>query len=340
MKLGIISYTNKSSGLGVFAKECVDNLGIEDILSINSVKGRETWTHKQVDTSNSPSTEIVYDWLKQSNIDVLLTLETPFNRETYSLTKKLGIKSIIFINHEFFYPDDIMWQDCDMFICPNTSAYSKAEQFKDKRLLCKFPIDISKFPYRKRTGKTFIHVAGYFNFMKRKSVDEIVLAFNRSKADKLIIYMQESIEKLDNETQKILSNNNRIEVIPERENYFDLYTEGDIAIQPSKFEGYGRTIIEPLACGIPTITVDADPMNTYFNEPSFLLPVTRTEEAKIGNFRFIKNHFSVENLINKINWCVENDITFYSKKARKRIEKYYNWDKERDFLLKEILKEV
>jgi len=337
MKIGIVGYTNETSGIGMFTKEYVDNLGIENILSVDSVKGREIWSDKQKNVAYLPSEETIYNWLKNIDIDTLLTIETPFNKMLYKMTNILGIKSVVQIHQELFYPNDPMWEYCDKFLCPNISAYNKAARFGDRRVLCKLPIDINKFPYRKRTGKTFVHVAGYFGFMGRKSVEETVRAFNKSMAEKLIIYAQKPISKLPLDIQNIIHIDNRIEVRYECKNPYELYEEGDIAIQPSKFEGYGRTIVEPMACGIPVITLDADPMNTYFNEKKLLVPVVRVELVRCGHFRIEKNGFNIADLTNKIDWCVKNDTSKFSLKARKHIEKYYSWESQKDNLLKSFV---
>jgi glycosyltransferase involved in cell wall biosynthesis len=43
----------------------------------------------------------------------------------------------------------------------------------------------------------------------------------------------------------------------------DLYASGDCAIQPSRLEGLGYMVLEPLICGIPTITANVPPMNEW-----------------------------------------------------------------------------
>jgi len=336
MKIGIVGYTNETSGIGIFVKEYIDNLGIKDILSIDSVKGREIWSDRQINVSNKPNEEIIYNWLKNSNLDVLITIETPFNKMLYKMTNILGIKSVVQVHQELFYPNDPMWEYCDKFLCPNISAYNKATRFGDKRVLCKLPIDISKFPYRKRMGKIFIHVAGYFGFMGRKSVEETVQAFSESIGEKLIIYAQKPISKLPTNIQNIIHADNRIEIRYECKSPRELYEEGDIAIQPSKFEGYGRTIVEPLACGLPVITLDADPMNTYFDEKSLLVPIKSAEIIRCGNFKIKKNNFSIEDLVDRIDWCIGNDTSRLSLRARKYIEKHYSWEAQKTTLINNI----
>ena len=43
----------------------------------------------------------------------------------------------------------------------------------------------------------------------------------------------------------------------------DLYVEGDVAVQVSRYEGMGLQLLEAKASGMPLITTDAGPMNEY-----------------------------------------------------------------------------
>jgi glycosyltransferase involved in cell wall biosynthesis len=43
----------------------------------------------------------------------------------------------------------------------------------------------------------------------------------------------------------------------------ELWNEGDVAVQPSKLEGMGFMVLEPVCAGLPVITLNAAPMNEY-----------------------------------------------------------------------------
>jgi glycosyltransferase involved in cell wall biosynthesis len=43
-----------------------------------------------------------------------------------------------------------------------------------------------------------------------------------------------------------------------------LYEQGDICVQPSRWEGLGLPLLECQSAGMPLITVDAAPMNEYY----------------------------------------------------------------------------
>ena len=53
-----------------------------------------------------------------------------------------------------------------------------------------------------------------------------------------------------------------------------LYHLGRVAVQPSKLEGLGLTLVEAMAAGAPLITTDAPPMNEFvMPETGWLVPV-------------------------------------------------------------------
>ncbi|MDO8885719.1 glycosyltransferase family 4 protein [Candidatus Oleimmundimicrobium sp.] len=328
LELGIICYTNLRSGLGIFAKEFIDNLGIDHILSVNSVKGREDWQETQINASMRPNDSQIIELLEK--IDLLITLEIPFNFNAYRIAKEMGKKSAVVVNHEWFNLND-NWGDCDLFICPSKTAYDKLGKFGDKRLLINVPIDISGYKFTPRGGlfnsNVFVHNAGYGGIFKRKSTDEVIRAFHKSKAKKLIINAQRDIgDELSFQAREILSEDTRIDFrINDYEDNNELYKEGDIAIQPSKFEGYGRAIIEAMACGMPVITTNQDPMNSFYPDKELLI---KTDGAKLnaeGIFNAEVFSIDVCDLTEKINLFSKTNIRNLSHQVRKEAENKFNW---------------
>lgn len=108
-------------------------------------------------------------------------------------------------------------------------------------------------PKRQITGKAkiFFHNAGLMDEDDRKGTKDTVLAFNKvkNKDIRLIVRSQRSLP--------FLIEDNRIDFrIGNLESVSDLYNEGDVAIQPSKMEGNGFSIIEAKASGVPVITTN------------------------------------------------------------------------------------
>ncbi|MDO8610069.1 MAG: glycosyltransferase, partial [bacterium] len=72
---------------------------------------------------------------------------------------------------------------------------------------------------------------------------------------------QETIEKIN-----LLQKENKLELYLGSVSWPGLYHKGRIHVAPSKLEGLGLYIPEGLACGLPTITTDAPPMNQFVKD--------------------------------------------------------------------------
>ncbi|MFQ3577995.1 MAG: glycosyltransferase, partial [Verrucomicrobiia bacterium] len=98
-----------------------------------------------------------------------------------------------------------------------------------------------------------------------------------------------------------------------------LYAEGDVAIQPSKMEGIGFMVLEPVASGMPTITLDYPPMNEVVAEKE-LLAKRRWFKRKALPSAWVKHaHLrlpSIRDLASKIAMCAERDLGPYSQRNR------------------------
>ena len=103
----------------------------------------------------------------------------------------------------------------------------------------------------------------------------------------------------------------------------DLYRQGDVAVQPSKLEGVGFNILEPVACGVPTITTDCEPMNEWVCEHFLRVKTTFWKKKSFSNkMAGIKHAFlcspSVGALSKAIEWCASNDLSDISREQRTR----------------------
>ena len=182
-------------------------------------------------------------------------------------------------------------------------------------------LDISAFPARRIQGpaRTFIHCAGLVDRDDRKGTRDTIEAFKRvSRPDiRLIVRMQTPAElpPLDE----------RISVFVE--NLADpasLYAIGDVAIQPSKMEGIGFMVLEPLLSGLPVITLDYPPMNEYVTVPELLVR-KRWFKRKAFAANWVKHaHLrlpDIGDLTAKIEWCCDNDLSEISRNNRLAAEK-------------------
>ena len=176
----------------------------------------------------------------------------------------------------------------------------------------------SSLPIRKINGyaQTFFHNVGLVDHDDRKGTTAVIEAFKKVKKPdlRLIVRMQHHspLPDLDKRIEVRVSN---------LQNPSELYLEGDAAIQPSKMEGLGFMVLEPVCCGLPVITTNAPPMNEYVRNH---LMRAKKQIFKKKSFAHksaaIKHAYltpaSISCLAKRIEWCSRNDLTNISNENR------------------------
>lgn len=108
-----------------------------------------------------------------------------------------------------------------------------------------------------------------------------------------------------------------------------LYGLGRAAIQVSKIEGIGLSIIESLCSGRPTVTTDHPPMNEFVNaEVGWLLPVVKRQPHIDGSL-FEQTLISPEDLaylMQNIMALPEHILAEKSRLCLKRAHEIFAWD--------------
>jgi len=98
----------------------------------------------------------------------------------------------------------------------------------------------------------------------------------------------------------------------------DLYTNTTIFISPSLLDGFGLTIFEAFACGIPVITTENTGASEFITEgvDGFIIPIR-----------------SVTSIKEKLEWCYQNpnELKQMTINARENAETH-NWKKYRNLL--------
>lgn len=240
------------------------------------------------------------------------------------LARALGVRTVCLPNWEWFNGDDPLWKHCDLFICLSDFALRTVMSYGFSNAVSVLPaIDLSRFPCRRISGpaRLFIHNAGLVDHDDRKGTRDTIKAFMKVKLPdiRLIVRMQKEVP--------LPSTDSRIEIqIGNLANPSDLYAIGDVAVQPSKMEGIGYMVIEPLLSGMPVITLDYPPMNEYVRTPE-LLVAKRWFARKAFPSRWIKQaHLrlpDINDLATKIAWCAHNDLGNISSTNRHIAETAY-----------------
>ena len=249
------------------------------------------------------------------------------------IAREMGVKSVCIPMWEWFRGWNPIWELCDLFICPNRFALQIVRRYGwQNSLYLPWVFDLRPFPHRQIRGpaRLFIHNAGLVDPSDRKGTRDTIRAFTqvRRRDLNLIVRLQKEVPlpPLDDRIQLQIGN---------LEDPADLYREGDVAIQPSKMEGLGFMVLEPLGCGLPVITLDYPPMSEYVQQPElrvkkqwFKRKAFPTGWVKHAHLRLPR----IQDLTRKIEWCAAQDMEPISRANRQwaehrfdRIQAQHTW---------------
>jgi glycosyltransferase involved in cell wall biosynthesis len=250
-----------------------------------------------------------------------------WHKNMLAVAKQVGLKSVCIPNWEWFRGTDEEWKHTDLFVCQSHFTKSVVASYGWRNLTyIPVAIDIDRFPKRAISGKAklFVHNAGLVDPQDRKGTRDTILAFKKVKRDdiRLLVRMQKEVE--------LPSLDSRIDVqVGNLEDPAELYASGDVAIQPSKMEGNGFMVLEPLVSGMPVITTDYPPMNEYVTTKELLVR-KKWFKRRAYSTQWVKHaHLrlpDINDLAAKINWCADNDLQSISEANRKFSETIFAQD--------------
>ena len=111
-------------------------------------------------------------------------------------------------------------------------------------------------------------------------------------------------------------------LLPSVDENHELLANGDVAIQPSYFEGTGLQMIETLATGMPLISTDAAPMNEL---PLFKAIRCKNRLGKVGGNPIQVSIPDSSDLARSMKECIGADITEASNASRMYTESNHSW---------------
>lgn len=259
--------------------------------------------------------------------DTILTWETPGDWSFPAIWKKKGLKWVHMVHWDWFSGEAKhaeLWRGAKL-LSPN--AMCREELAKNYRLnstQIPVPVDTRRLAFRERsTANLFVSIYGYGGMQGRRSFQEIMEAWKLMPTPpKLVVRAQKQPDELGT---KNVSLPKGVEIqlgnLPEPA---DLYKVGDVALQPSRYEGVGVSLVEAQACGMPVITVDAPPMNEV--APDLKVPVAKVVQVSLMG-KTIPSHIpaasQMASIVSNLN---RRDIRDLSRKARERAETQFSWN--------------
>ena len=243
------------------------------------------------------------------------------------IARSMGVKTICVPNWEWFRGEDKLWSYCDFFICPTRFTLNVLHSYGwTNSIYLPWTLDLNSFAPRRITGpgRLFVHNAGLVDNDDRKGTRDTIEAFKRVplKNIRLLVRLQRpvALPELDDRITVRIGN---------LRDPSELYAEGDVAIQPSKMEGIGFMVLEPVCSGLPVITTDYPPMNEFVQHHEMLAKKQWFKRRAFATNWVKHAHLRIPqrgDLARKIQWCAEHDLSAISAYNRDWAERTFNPD--------------
>lgn len=211
----------------------------------------------QVATYNGGNiAEGVIDWFIKGT-DVFYTAETPYDYKIFAEAKRHKVRSILHFNYEFLkYLETPKLPEPSLFIAPSPWNLHNLPFYVP---YVPVPVDRERLPFRlRKEAKTFLHIGGHPAMSDRNGTRLLLDAIPFIKSDIRIIIRSQKPRPISH------AKNVDIQVVNgDIENYWDLYNDADVLIQPRRYGGLSLPIQEAQSCGMPVISLDVLPQKSF-----------------------------------------------------------------------------
>lgn len=212
------------------------------------------------------------DWLK------CVERSCPFNLYQHELLRA----EADFLNVEYIKDESLLKREieelylADVIVAP--SQYS-ASTYQDPELIKKVKINPlgANIQYKERNARnpTFI-VLMVGNYFLRKGTHYLIEAFKLIQRSDAELWIRGDVP--DNYSKRI--NDKRVKIIPPvlPDKLIELYQSADVFVQPSIDEGFGMTVFEALAFGLPlVVTENVGAKDLLNSQVSITVPIRNPE---------------------------------------------------------------
>lgn len=310
MDIGFVARCD-NGGLGIMSKYFVKHIKPSKIMSIivgGLTQFPDRFPNSMV-VNGVPTEEQIRNFL--NGLDLVFTIETPYNWEMFRIAREMGVKSILCINYEWLaehiYKPDLYLNPVDWFM----------EKLPDNSLFIPFPVDreVHKFRLRKR-ARTFLHVVGHGGAYGRNGTDLVLKAIPLVKSDvKFIIHSQVDVVKIDDPRIEYRLGNYMHEA--------EMYKDADVLLYPRLYAGQSLPMNEAMSNGLMIMMSDMRPQNKFL-PPQPLIPVKNISRFEIKQ-EIERATIDPLDIAMKIDEFANCDITSYSKLSGELAEKI-SWE--------------
>ncbi|WP_406694966.1 glycosyltransferase [Singulisphaera sp. Ch08] len=328
-RIGLIG-SNAPSGLGSLNRSIAKNLAIDHWLIVSHRYFPDLPEIPECHVWRETEPASVREFLE--GLDWLLFCERPQLDFVVEMAHEMGVRIGCVPMWEHLEELSRWIRIVDLMICPTRFSHTILERWRERLglhyelALVSWPIDLDRFPFRpRRVCHKFLFINGLGgmrtleqqspNWDGRKGLWIIAEAAKRAPTVPILVRSQAAY------IPRLPAN---VEV--RRDNLEDaaaLYDEGDVCIQPSRWEGLGLPLLECQASGLPLVTTDAPPMNEH--RPLLAVRASATR-ARLSRHRTIPVHeVDPDDLARALLSLHGSDISEASRAARRYVESEHSW---------------
>ena len=333
LRIGLVG---PSSGFGLahLNRELALQLHVDRWL-IPGSSSQDSNAHCRIDQiARAMSSQEMEAWME--GLDVVVFVERPHFANLTQTARRLGIYVVCIPMWEWLSPTQAWLHDINLMLCPAYYTFNRLQSWRQRFgfswqvFHLPWPVNLKHFDFRiRRTCHRFVYVNGSGGSTasilgsspgdpkhqkRRKGLDVLLAAAKMAPSVPIIVYA-------DDKELSVLPQNVELRQLP-RENEL-LYIDGDVCIQPSRWEGLGLPLLECQAAGMPLITSDAAPMNEH--EPMHLIPVQTTVGKLTSEISLPVAEPDPVALAAIMRSLHGRNISSHSKRARQFVEQSHNW---------------
>jgi hypothetical protein len=240
--------------------------------------------HNPTIVKDFPDTPVLSDFFK--DIDLLFTIETPYNSAAYDIARQRGVKSVLRVNYEWLRPD----YNPDFFIAPSLYHFDK---IPGPKAYMPFPINREVLPFKlRKKARKFLHIAG-----------NMKAAYDRNGTQLLI----EAQKYIKSDAEIIIKS----QLDHDYENYWEIWEDADVYVSPRRYAGQSLPLNEAMSRGMAIMMTNMEPQNQFLPQELLFRP------SHISKFRINKEieiaDIDPEEIARKIDSLYNKNITEYSE---------------------------
>jgi glycosyltransferase involved in cell wall biosynthesis len=271
--VGLVGF-NTASGLGYLNRDLAERGVVDSWLVVEhphlptlDIPVAAERHARQIDI---PSEHELLRWLR--TLDWVIWAEICPVEGLTRLARRCGTHTACIPMWEWTSPLDPSLRDVDLVICPTRHAFSMfslwRQRFGFRWQVAEFPWPISgeRFRFRVRQRcERFLFINGYGGAVAREFETGTATA-GRKGADLVLAAAAMTPEinwTIVTQTPLAASVPRNVTVRFSVAEPTDLYDDGDVCVQPSRWEGLGLPLLECQAAGMPLVVIDMPPMNEY-----------------------------------------------------------------------------